>query len=81
MDNFYSKETIDAKLEVIHETTKRIEAQTIKTNGRVTENRKLIDDLNTDVNKWKNIVVGGAVVAGIMGAPNVFILAKTLFGL
>ncbi len=73
-DNFYNKETIDAKLEAIHDTAKRIEIQTTKTNGRVTK-------LEVDMNKWKYIIVGGLAVASLMGAPGLFTIVKAMSGI
>lgn len=72
--DFYNKETIDAKLEAIHDVAKRIEIQTTKTNGRVTK-------LETDMSKWKYIIVGGLAVASLMGAPGVFNIVKAMSGL
>lgn len=73
MNDYYTKDTIDAKLDSIHETAKRIEFQTTLTNGRVTK----IED---DFKKWKYIVVGGLGVASLMGAPSLFTVVKTFVG-
>lgn len=80
-DNFYSKETIDAKLEAIHDTAKRIEIQVLKTNGRVTTLESKVEKQSDDFSKWRYIVTGGLVVAGLMGAPSAATLLKTLSGL
>jgi hypothetical protein len=83
--DFYSKETIDAKLELIHqiglenkETSERIEVQTIKTNGRVTVLEKEIKVQGDEVKKWKHYVTAGAVVAAAMGAPGVLTILNRL---
>lgn len=80
-EKFYSRDTIDAKLEAIHETAKRIETQTIRTNGRVTTLETKVEKQSDDFSKWKYIVLGGLGVASLMGAPGLFGIVKVFAGL
>ncbi len=72
MSDFYNRETIDAKLDAIHETGKSTLTQAIKTNGRVTDLEQEVDSIK----KWRYIVTGGMIVIGALGATNISLLAK-----
>lgn len=86
-DTFYNKDTVDAKLGLIHQlcvenkdTSERIEAQTIKTNGRVTTLEKKVVDQSDEIKKWKHYVTAGGIVAAAMGAPGAYTVISRLLG-
>lgn len=54
MDEPYTNREIDSKYQDITDALIRIETQTTKTNGHV-----------ADINKWRERMNGGAVVAGV----------------
>lgn len=72
--DYYSRETIDAKLGLIHQlckencdTAARIETLATSTNGKVKKHEKIF---------W--FVWGALAIIGLMGAPNFMWLAKLL---
>lgn len=57
-DTPYSNREIDSHFEELKETLKRIEAQTTKTNGRV-----------SSLEEWRSYVVGAVAVLTLIGLP------------
>lgn len=75
-DSFYSKETIDAKLQVIvnkvediHGIVTSVDAQVRKTNGRV----------NT-LEKFKLVLITALTLLALMSAPNLLTIVKLIAG-
>lgn len=76
MNDFYSKETIDAKLQVIvnkvdetHGIVTSIDAQVRKTNGRV-----------NNLEKFKLVLITALTILALMTAPNLLAVVKLIAG-
>lgn len=76
MSDFYSKETIDAKLQVIvnkvdetHGIVTSIDTQVRKTNGRV-----------NNLEKFKLVLITSLTLLALMSAPNLLTIVKLIAG-
>lgn len=62
--NYYSKDTVDAKLDSIHETLMRVETAVNRTNGRVTALEMENSNRNGSARAWG--IVAGAVTSFLL---------------
>ena len=70
MNESYNRETIDSKLDSIHEAVKRVEGLATKTNGRVTA-----------LERWRWILTGAMIVLGAMSVPSLSVVVKAVGGI
>ena len=66
MEEEYSKREIDTFMQEIRDQLNRIEAQTTKTNGRVSK-----------LENWRGFITGGLAILSAIMLPIVFILISS----
>lgn len=71
----YSKREIDVYMLDIKDSLHRIEAQTLKTNGRVTG----LENKQTNLAVWRGMITGGLIVTNVVLLPLLFMVIRSFF--